>query len=140
MRLRNFWPVAVLVLVLTAGTLNSPAQSADPSYPTPVATNELTGTIKPRDIGDSRLTTFYYIFGGGHVSKSISKVATLAGFSTVIVDDREAFANAERFPEAEATHAEEYENVSSIKSLRSAGTPKTQRLACTWSARSRAAK
>jgi xanthine dehydrogenase accessory factor len=51
------------------------------------------------------------IFGGGHVSKSISKVATIAGFSTVIVDNREAFANAERFPEAEATYAEEYEEV-----------------------------
>ncbi|HTS74864.1 MAG TPA: XdhC/CoxI family protein [Bryobacteraceae bacterium] len=52
-----------------------------------------------------------YIFGGGHVSKSISKVATLAGFSTVIVDDREAFANKDRFPEADETYAEEYEAV-----------------------------
>jgi xanthine dehydrogenase accessory factor len=52
-----------------------------------------------------------FIFGGGHVSKSISKVATIAGFSTVIIDNREAFANAERFPEAEATYAEEYEDV-----------------------------
>ena len=52
-----------------------------------------------------------YIFGGGHVSKGISKVATLAGFATVIVDNREAFANPERFPEAEATYAEEYEDV-----------------------------
>lgn len=52
-----------------------------------------------------------YIFGGGHVSKSISKIANMAGFSTVIVDDREAFANAERFPEAEATYAEAYEDV-----------------------------
>ncbi|HVO97505.1 MAG TPA: XdhC/CoxI family protein [Bryobacteraceae bacterium] len=52
-----------------------------------------------------------YIFGGGHVSKSISKVATLAGFATVIVDDREAFSNPERFPEAEATYAEPYEEV-----------------------------
>jgi xanthine dehydrogenase accessory factor len=51
------------------------------------------------------------IFGGGHVSKSLSKVASLAGFATIIVDDREAFANAERFPEAEATYAEEYEQV-----------------------------
>jgi xanthine dehydrogenase accessory factor len=51
------------------------------------------------------------IFGGGHVSKSISKVANLAGFSTIVVDDREAFANAERFPEAEATYADEYESV-----------------------------
>ncbi len=52
-----------------------------------------------------------YIFGGGHVSKSISKVATLAGFATVIIDDREAYSNKERFPEAEETYAEEYESV-----------------------------
>jgi xanthine dehydrogenase accessory factor len=52
-----------------------------------------------------------YIFGGGHVSKSISRVATLAGFATTIIDNREAFANSERFPEAEATYAEEYEDV-----------------------------
>src|ERR1700720_1390855 len=52
-----------------------------------------------------------FIFGGGHVSKSLSKVATMAGFATVIVDNREAYANPERFPEAEATHAEEYEDV-----------------------------
>src|SRR5437588_11860091 len=51
-----------------------------------------------------------FIFGGGHVSKSISKVAHLAGFATVIVDDREAFANKERFPEADEVYAEEYES------------------------------
>ena len=51
------------------------------------------------------------IFGAGHVSKSISKIATIAGFSTVIVDNREQFANAERFPEADAIHAAEYEEV-----------------------------
>ncbi len=52
-----------------------------------------------------------FIFGGGHVSKGISKIATLAGFSTSIIDNREAFANKERFPEAETTYAEEYEDV-----------------------------
>jgi xanthine dehydrogenase accessory factor len=52
-----------------------------------------------------------FIFGGGHVSKSISRVAAIAGFSTIIVDNREAFANPGRFPEAEATYAEEYEDV-----------------------------
>jgi xanthine dehydrogenase accessory factor len=52
-----------------------------------------------------------FIFGGGHVSKSISKFANMAGFATVVVDDREAFANQERFPEAEETIAEEYEAV-----------------------------
>jgi xanthine dehydrogenase accessory factor len=51
-----------------------------------------------------------FIFGGGHVSKGISKIATLAGFSTSIIDNRQAFANADRFPEAEATYAEEYED------------------------------
>jgi xanthine dehydrogenase accessory factor len=52
-----------------------------------------------------------YIFGAGHISKSISKIATLAGFATVIVDNREAFANPERFPEADEIFAEEYEEV-----------------------------
>jgi xanthine dehydrogenase accessory factor len=41
-----------------------------------------------------------YIFGGGHVGMNIYKVALIAGFEVVIVDDREAFANRERFPDA----------------------------------------
>ena len=45
------------------------------------------------------------------MSKSLSKVANLAGFATVIIDDREAFANKERFPEADEVYAEEYESV-----------------------------
>src|SRR5580658_9403055 len=52
-----------------------------------------------------------YVFGAGHISKSISKIGTLAGFATVIVDNREAFANSERFPEADQVFAEEYEEV-----------------------------
>src|SRR5207249_9355668 len=42
-----------------------------------------------------------FIFGAGHISKSLSKVANLAGFATVIVDNRDAFANRDRFPEAD---------------------------------------
>jgi len=52
-----------------------------------------------------------YIFGAGHISKSLSKVASLAGFATVIVDNREAFANRDRFPDADEIFAEEYEEV-----------------------------
>jgi xanthine dehydrogenase accessory factor len=52
-----------------------------------------------------------FIFGAGHISKSLSKVANLAGFATVIVDNRESFANRERFPEAAEIYAEEYEEV-----------------------------
>ena len=40
------------------------AQSTDQNFPTPVTTNEINGTIKARDVGDSRLTTFYYAFDG----------------------------------------------------------------------------
>jgi len=52
-----------------------------------------------------------FIFGAGHISKSLSKVANLAGFASVIVDNREAFANRERFPDAGGIYAEEYEDV-----------------------------
>lgn len=53
---------------------------------------------------------FAYIFGAGHISKSLSKVASLGGFATVIIDNREQFANRERFPEADQVFAEEYED------------------------------
>jgi xanthine dehydrogenase accessory factor len=51
------------------------------------------------------------VFGAGHISKSLAKVAGLAGFRTVIVDDREMFANRERFPDADEIWADDYENV-----------------------------
>ncbi len=41
-----------------------------------------------------------YIFGGGHVSSSVARAASAVGFGIAIADDREAFANAERFPMA----------------------------------------
>jgi len=40
------------------------------------------------------------IFGGGHVSKYLAQIAATAGFSTTVIDDREEFANPERFPGA----------------------------------------
>jgi len=56
-------------------------------------------------------TPTLYLFGGGHVSLSVSKVANLAGFDIVVSDDREAFANPERFPQAVATHAGLWEEI-----------------------------
>ncbi len=50
------------------------------------------------------------VFGAGHISRSLSKMAHLAGFATIIVDDRESFANRERFPEASEIYAEPYES------------------------------
>ena len=50
-----------------------------------------------------------YIFGAGHISKFISKVATIAGFNTVIVDNRPQYASLERFPEAVAIYSNSFE-------------------------------
>src|SRR6202166_1905797 len=42
-----------------------------------------------------------YLFGGEHVSMAVAKAASAAGFGICVVDDREAFANSERFPMAQ---------------------------------------
>src|SRR5690606_2193381 len=44
-----------------------------------------------------------YLFGGGHVSLQIAKIAKTVGFKVVVIDDRPAFANKERFPMADDT-------------------------------------
>src|SRR5271167_2063517 len=41
------------------------------------------------------------LFGGGHVSMAVARAAHAAGFAVAVVDDREAFANAQRFPMAQ---------------------------------------
>jgi xanthine dehydrogenase accessory factor len=51
------------------------------------------------------------IFGGGHVSKAISRTATMSGFQVTVVDDRREYANAERFPEAVKTIVAEFHDV-----------------------------
>ena len=42
-----------------------------------------------------------YVFGAGHISMALAKAAHAVGFGVGIIDDREAFANAERFPMAQ---------------------------------------
>jgi xanthine dehydrogenase accessory factor len=41
-----------------------------------------------------------YIFGGGHVSIAVANAAHKVGFAIGVIDDREQFANQERFPMA----------------------------------------
>jgi xanthine dehydrogenase accessory factor len=52
-----------------------------------------------------------FIFGAGHISKSLATVVTLAGFRAVVIDNRESFANRDRFPDAAEVHAAEYEEI-----------------------------
>ncbi|MFM8386685.1 MAG: XdhC family protein [Planctomycetia bacterium] len=40
------------------------------------------------------------LFGAGHVSRDLAEIAARAGFRVTVVDDREQFANAGRFPSA----------------------------------------
>jgi xanthine dehydrogenase accessory factor len=42
-----------------------------------------------------------YIFGGGHISMALAQSAHSVGFGIVVIDDREQFANKERFPMAQ---------------------------------------
>lgn len=50
-----------------------------------------------------------YIFGAGHVAASLYRVARIAGFDVTIVDDRETYANRERFPDAHQVIAEDFD-------------------------------
>lgn len=52
------------------------AQSSDQNFPTPVTDNTLSGRIKARDIGDSRLTTYYFTFNGNQGDIFMNVVTT----------------------------------------------------------------
>jgi xanthine dehydrogenase accessory factor len=56
-------------------------------------------------------TPTVYVFGGGHVSFFVVRAAELAGFKVKVIDDRPAFANKERFPQADATIVMEFDQV-----------------------------
>lgn len=49
------------------------------------------------------------VFGGGHVSAALAKVARLCDFRVVVIDDRPAFASAARHPDAHEVLACEWE-------------------------------
>jgi xanthine dehydrogenase accessory factor len=55
-------------------------------------------------VDPGQMGTPLYIFGAGHVAQPTAHLAAMTGFSVVVIDDREEFANAERFPEAMAIH------------------------------------
>lgn len=53
-----------LLLSMVLSLIAVSGQSTNVDYPTPVTTNSISGRIKARDIGDSRLTVHYYVFEG----------------------------------------------------------------------------
>ena len=55
------------------------------------------------DVLCERITTPPHLIlcGAGHVSVFTAKIAKMVGFAVTVIDDREEFANAERFPDAD---------------------------------------
>lgn len=52
------------VLLFLIGGLSVAAQSTIQDFPTAITASEISGTIRARDLGDSRLTTYYYALNG----------------------------------------------------------------------------
>jgi hypothetical protein len=58
-----FLSFVFLITVAFAGV--AAAQSTNQNFPTPITSTEIEGTIKARDVGDARLTSYYYQFDAG---------------------------------------------------------------------------
>ncbi len=52
-----------------------------------------------------------YIFGAGHVSQFLARFAGAVDFHVVVIDDREEFANRDRFPEAQEIIVQDFRTV-----------------------------
>ena len=50
-----------------------------------------------------------HLFGAGHIAFYTSKLAKTVGFKVMVVDERPAYANKEKFPEADVVLAEEFD-------------------------------
>jgi hypothetical protein len=61
MRKCNLVKIVFVLIFLAYGIM---AQSTNVDFPTPITKDEVKGKIPARDIGDSRLTSHYYVFDG----------------------------------------------------------------------------
>ncbi|MFC1909011.1 XdhC family protein [Chloroflexota bacterium] len=50
-----------------------------------------------------------YLFGAGHIGFALSRLAKTTGFRVAVIDDRPAYANAERFPDADDIYVDDPE-------------------------------
>jgi xanthine dehydrogenase accessory factor len=50
-----------------------------------------------------------YLFGAGHISQQLAFLAKIVKFKVVVIDDREMFANRERFPDADEIIVSDFE-------------------------------
>ncbi len=64
MKSGRFLSTTFVVFLGLLSAVFAAAQSTSQDFPTAVTSNEIVGTIKARDIGDPRLTTYFYTFNG----------------------------------------------------------------------------
>lgn len=62
-KIQYYFPV-FFSLILSFCSVEVFSQSINQSFPTSVTANEINGNIVARDVGDARLTTYFYAFGG----------------------------------------------------------------------------
>ncbi|HUR98302.1 MAG TPA: hypothetical protein VMZ26_09590, partial [Pyrinomonadaceae bacterium] len=73
--MRAFTRSTLLFALLAVASGWALGQSTDQGFPTPVTSNEISGTIKARDVGDARLTSYYYLFDAAQGDVFINVVA-----------------------------------------------------------------
>ncbi len=63
-------------------------------------------TLQNKDLFIEKITTNprIFLFGAGHVSKYVAKLAKMVGFDISLIDDRPEFANTESFPDVDSIH------------------------------------
>jgi len=59
-----FLKILCALCIFVSASFFVKAQSTNQSFPTAVTANEISGTIKARDLGDARLTSYFYVFNG----------------------------------------------------------------------------
>lgn len=69
-------PFAFCMMIAISFAAEVFPQSIEQNRPSPIVSNEISGQIKARDIGDSRLTTYYFAFNGGRGDIFINVVTT----------------------------------------------------------------
>ena len=66
----------IFCVLLFAFCLSADAQSTNQDFPTPVTTSEINGKISARDVGDPRLTNYFYVFNAAQGDVFINVTAT----------------------------------------------------------------
>jgi xanthine dehydrogenase accessory factor len=94
-------------LAPTEGILDQAVQERQPQ----LIVSTIEGKEKTVFIEPLLAPSFLYIFGGGHISLHLCRLAKMVGFQVAVFDDRSEFANRDRFPEADDVVAQPFEKI-----------------------------